>query len=795
MSALPSGIRTRFLLWSVLMVGMLAAFALQVLPNLKVETDILALLPNAQQDPAMDEALNAFSAKLARRQMFLVGATDLADAKLAATSFARTLQESQAFTNVVLELDANALERFDTYLEHRSYLLTESDEKTLREGRGEQLVQQAIRAAFTPAGLMQPLSLAQDPLGLMNNFLRAQVPAFGNARLDGATLVVEADAGSFVLVLAESAGSPFASSVQERVMPAIEQASIAARRAVPAAITILSSGAIQHAAAATQRATKEVSTFGTIEAIAVIVLLWVILGAIRPLILAMLTLSLAVIAAFTVVHFTFGKVHLLALVFGSSLIGSVIDYSIHFFADRFRDPVRWSPVAAVSHVGPAILLGLTTTLIGYLVLAFVPFPGLKQIAVFCMVGLIVGCGCVLCFYPLFVRIGRRRPPQLGPRLGATIDRFLQRWRWTTLRITTALFVLLAIGFGLTRAHIQDDVRALQDSPPHLVENEQQVRELLGSTAESRFFLVTGDSEQALLERERRLTIELDRLMRARALSSYQAVSTSLPSLAQQQRTHELLGQQVYAPNGLLERVMTPLGFPKEAIEKRQQEFTAAVSPLTPTEWLASPASQATRHLWLGQVGQRYATVVSLGGIRDVAALQARTSAFTDVRLIDRVAGTSEILSSYRQALSGLLALIYTIAGIVLTVRFGWRGALRILLPSVAATLTTLGLFGWFGVPINLFTMLALWLVLGLGIDYGIFLRHGLDNRPTAILSVTLSACTTLLAFGLLSFSATPFIRSIGVTLLCAITLSWLFVLFSCLTALPRPAAELEANHG
>ena len=36
-----------------------------------------------------------------------------------------------------------------------------------------------------------------------------------------------------------------------------------------------------------------------------------------------------------------GQVHLLTLVFGSSLIGSVIDYSIHFLADRFRirDPL------------------------------------------------------------------------------------------------------------------------------------------------------------------------------------------------------------------------------------------------------------------------------------------------------------------------------------------------------------------------------------------------------------------------------------------------------------------------
>jgi len=795
LSAVPPGIRARFIGWSLLMLAVLALFAIRVLPNLKIETDILALLPNTQQDAEMDAALNAFSAQLARRQIFLVGAADLADAKLAAASFARTLTESQAFTTVTLELDANASARFDVFLKHRSFLLTDADERALSEGRGQELVQKAVRSAFTPAGLMQPLSLAQDPLGLLNNFLRAQIPSFGAARLEGSMLVVDAPDASYVLVLAESSGSPFASSVQERVMPAIEQASMAARRAVPATITILSSGAIQHAAAATERATKEVSTFGTIEAIAVLVLLWTMFGGMRPLILAMFTLSLAVMAAFTAVHFVFGKVHLLALVFGSSLIGSIIDYSIHFFADRFRDPGKWSPLDAVSHVGPAILLGLTTTLIGYLVLAFVPFPGLKQIAVFCMVGLIVGCGCVLCLYPLFTRIGRRRAPQLGPRIGAALDRRLARWRWTPARTIGAALVIGVAMLGLTRAYVQDDIRTLQQSPQALLDSEQQVRELLGSSVETRFFLVSGDSEQVVLDRERELTRELDRLIAQKSLSSYQAVSTSLPSLAQQQRAHQLLGEKVYASGGLLEQAMTALGFPAEAIEKRRQEFAAAQTPLDVSEWLASPAAQAARHLWLGQVGMRYATVVSLGGIRDVGALQALAQGNDSVRLIDRVAGTTEVLSNYRRALSGLLAVIYAIAGTVLIVRFGFRAAPRILLPSVVATLTTLGLFGWFGVPINLFTMLALWLVLGLGIDYGIFLRHGLDNRPTAILSVTLSACTTLLAFGLLSFSATPFIRSIGLTLLCAITLSWVFVLFSCLTALPRHAAAMETQHG
>ena len=204
LSACPR-IRTRFIAVERVDARAARGVRVRVLPHLKVETDILALLPNAQQDAAMDEALNAFSAKLARRQIFLIGATDLADAKLAATSFARTCAESDAFANVMLELDANARERFDVYLAHRAYLLAEPDERALREGRGEQLVQQAVRSAFTPAGLMQPLSLAQDPLGTAEQLsaragacVRQRAARRSDARRRG-------EAASYVLVLAESA--------------------------------------------------------------------------------------------------------------------------------------------------------------------------------------------------------------------------------------------------------------------------------------------------------------------------------------------------------------------------------------------------------------------------------------------------------------------------------------------------------------------------------------------------------------------------------------------------------------
>ena len=132
---------------------------------------------------------------------------------------------------------------------------------------------------------MQPLGLAEDPLGFTNDFLRATTGVAGNARLEGNVLVAERDGREFVLVLTENEGHPFASSTQERVIPAIARARLAARAGDKSPVEIVGSGAIQHASAAAERATHEVTTFGTIESIAVVLLLLLVFGSMRPLLL------------------------------------------------------------------------------------------------------------------------------------------------------------------------------------------------------------------------------------------------------------------------------------------------------------------------------------------------------------------------------------------------------------------------------------------------------------------------------------------------------------------------------
>lgn len=767
--------RWRFAVWSLLLAVLLGVFFARVLPNLKVETDILALLPS-ERDDAADRAIEKFSRALAQRMIFLVGAPDLDAAKRAATQFAATLRGSKGFSAVQLELSNRTADQLKLYRAHSDSLLSDRHFNLLRAGNDAELLRDALHAAFTPAGFARPLSLAQDPLGLAADYLRQQAPAMGAAQLDGTMLVIAAETRSYVMVTAELAGSPFASVTQGAAMSAIDAGRKQLAAQLGAGGELWMSGTVQHADASTRQAQNELATFGTIETIAVMVLLLAIFSAGRPLALGALTMSLAFLAGMLATQLIFGKIHVLALVFGSSLIGGVIDYSIHFFADRFRNPSAWTPLDAYDHVGGAILLGLTTTLLGYLVLLLVPFPGLRQIAVFCTAGLIVGCGTVLCWYPLLYR-APRRTAAFGQRAAEFLTTHFTAWRWTKSRTLGFLLVMgLALG-GLWKVQLQDDVRALQSSPPEILASERRVAELLRTGVESRYFLVRGASEQQVLENEERLAAALDELIAAGKLATYTGVTRSLPSQRKQGEAQALLAAQVRNEHGLEAQARTALGL-RTAVSPH--DAGAYRSFLSPAEWLASPASESYRTLWLGEVSGQFATIVTLGGVKDVAEMGA-VAQRVGVHLVDRVAGVSNVLHDYRTAMSWLLLAVYLVAGAVLAQKFGWREVPGLLAPSAGASLVTLGLFGWCGVPVNLFTLLALWLVLGLGVDYGIFLRHGRTARSTAVLSVTLSATTTLLAFGMLAFSATPFIRSIGLTLLLAIALSWLFAMLSCLT--------------
>jgi len=99
-----------------------------------------------------------------------------------------------------------------------------------------------------------------------------------------------------------------------------------------------------------------------------------------------------------------------------------------------------------------------------------------------------------------------------------------------------------------------------------------------------------------------------------------------------------------------------------------------------------------------------------------------------------------------------------------------RLALLALAPVGTAVLAMLGMLPLFKMPLTAASIIAAMIVVGLCIDYGIFMVHSEHRRAQCgtTLSVTLSALTTLVGASSLLFANHPVMFSIGVTLVCGI---------------------------
>jgi len=290
--------------------------------------------------------------------------------------------------------------------------------------------------------------------------------------------------------------------------------------------------------------------------------------------------------------------------------------------------------------------------------------------------------------------------------------------------------------------------------------------------------VRAKDAASVLQREQALTARLSVLTEQGKIRGYRAISDWLPSPQQQSVDAALTARTETA---VLAKLSAATG-------ETLQRSTFAAGPLTMGAWLAAPASRPLRQLWLGSIGDGVGSVVlvDVGGNHAVlASLQHAADGLAGVRWVNRTAEFSALLGHYRHRMLWLL-----LAGSALVVVALWwryRGeAWRALVPTLLSGLLSVALLGWLGVPLQLFNVLALLLLLGMGVDYGIFL---LEHRgdASAWLAVCVGAASTWLSFGLLGLSATPALRAFGITLLFGIGLVWL------LSPLFRPRSTHETH--
>jgi len=116
-----------------------------------------------------------------------------------------------------------------------------------------------------------------------------------------------------------------------------------------------------------------------------------------------------------------------------------------------------------------------------------------------------------------------------------------------------------------------------------------------------------------------------------------------------------------------------------------------------------------------------------------------------------------------------VAVVLVLVAIIGLVRSPTASAI-VLLPAVAGCLAFVAASTLLGTPLNVANLIAGIVVLGLCIDYGIFMLHGHGALArTTRAAVTLSAASTLIGAGVLVFAHHPALAAIGTTISSGVT--------------------------
>ncbi|WP_049256444.1 MMPL family transporter [Neisseria bacilliformis] len=739
---------------------LLAAFlAYSFAAKQPLQTDLTTLLPAEQQPDALLVAADqAGEAQLNTQIVLLAGSENAEHAFQAADEIAAQWRDSGVFAAVDSSITPD-LDSVRADMQRLALATLPQEQANLLADNPKQYFQARAEDAANPFAAASPLSLEQDWLGF-GRFVAAKANPQSRLQwnMDNGMLFTEENGKTWVWLRGRlKTGDHF--SGNDKLLPLINESRTIAQQ--HGAETLAAGGALFAAASKTaaEAESRTMSLVGTLATFAL--LLWVFRSArvfwlALPLAAGMLTGLAAALAVF-------GEVHILTIVIGTSLVGMLVDFPLHWLAPSvFRQPEndKWSSESAMKHVLPSFAISLTITVLGYALLWFTPLTVLRQTAVFSGFALLGAFGAtVLWLPPLFRRYQAKTVPfaRLTERLlnlQGRLNKRLHKRGWLALG---GIF----LAAGLWRSDWRDDIRQWVNMPSEMLAQVQRIGELSGTDFGGRYIVTEAASEDALLAKNAELAQALQPLVAQGKLGGFQSLDQFVAPVAEQQQLQNRLRELARQPENW--QPLADIGIPSETIRQALNQ-AADTPPLTLSGSLKTALAQAWQPLYLGEVERgRYAAVVRLNGVTDEAAVRAAAQSIAGAHWADKRAHLNDLFHHTRNQAAWLKLASYALAWLLLWWLFGAKRGGKILTVPLAAAVCTVAALGWLGIPVSLFAMFGLLLVSAIGADYAVYAATARHTAAARLGGMLLAAATTAISFALLALSSTPAVAAFGLT--------------------------------
>ena len=737
-----------------------------------IDTDLFNMIPK----PMLSASIKAADEKMTRltseKLFILVSHEDFDEAKKAAAILYNKLKDSENFSTLELYTDMTSVSGITDFLfDYRWNLLDEDTASSIISSplQAQAFSEKALSTAFSPLTMTSLDRVDEDPFMLtelaLKNYLSA-IQSSGTAMSDkDGVLAAQFEDRWYVMVRASLSKKGAKLASKNNGITEIYTKCDEIEKNYHG-INFTFTGTPYHSHESSLSASKEITIISVISLLAVLFILLFVFRSAKPVFFSLISISVSVLTAFTVTLAVFRNMHILTLVFGTSLIGSSIDYSLHFFTHWSANKELESGAQIRHHLLPGLTMAIISTGICYAVLLFAPFTLLKQISLFSLSGLLSSFLTTISLFP-FIKVPQKelrfiRGTKLVKIKNPVFHKKISRIGITSLIVISLVLAIIFRGtFG-----IKNNISNLYNMEGQLLQDEILSSKIL-KYSPTGWFIISGDSSEELLQTEEELAL---RVKKALPETGFLCTSMFIPSIKKQKAS-------LQASSRLMEMASLQeeaLGFGPEETAALEKAFASSKDSFIYPENENVPEylMEAISSVWLGLIDGKYYSVLVPNQVSD-AAIFKNLSNNENIYFVSKVADMSADLDRLTKMILEFFALAFIIMTVILLFFYSKKQTAKIISVPVLIILVTSAVFAATKTWLEFFSVTGIILVFGLGLDYVIYMveneKNTSENRELEPFATFLSFVTTVISFGALALSSFTPVHLIGFAIFLGLT--------------------------
>ena len=733
----------KVILWLIVHLSIILLFLFRFNYRAKIETNFLSIAPKFEESGRFQNSIETFFLQNSSEIKILIESYDFDKAKNSAIEIENYIKQN--FENVAVNLySKNYDDILETIIKYKYQLISKEIREVLLNNQASRVAEEGIANFYSPFFIPIVDNIEDDPFFVLNSKLIELLQNNNNIETRDGISFINYE-GKFNVSLNMDIDKKIDSMIFfDRLTELLR------KMENDEEIKIYISGVPIHAYYSQKSAQKEITIISAVSLIFICLIFLFIFKSVKPYIISMISIAVSSATSFFLLSILLDSIHIFTFVFGTSLIGVSLDYSIHFITEWYNEKDKKEVLRKIL---PSMSLSFMTTIASYFALSLTSLSLLKQTALFSIFGLASSFLTVIIIYPIiFKNYNRFLRENILNKTKNILSGYVDFLNIKFVLFLTIFVILISI-INIPKLKVNFSSNQLYNPPDFLTYNETEIYKRLNSSLSRNIIISRGNSLNEALENEE--TLE-------NYFTNYRALSKIFYSKSRQRENIKLVEDNLMP---LLKKQTEDLGFDNEIYNKIKMEFENSKNEFLNIEDLIENMSELKK-LIVKNNGKYFI-------ISTTDEIETKIIENENIKIFNINYEINEALDKTARTAIKTALIAYVIIFFFMIIFLSKKHAVAIMIIQIISIFVNLSVHSIFNFTINIFSVFALILSIGISIDYCIFFSKSKAKKEVTFLSIFLAMITTALSFGTLSFSGFIPVKSFGLFLFIGILVTFL----------------------